>query len=656
MKNAQRMRLIIAAATVWVLLCPRTLRAEPLPFYMHLTNHEATLYYERVWFTTGDTMWGPVRSNDFIALKGSPAFMDYIITSKDRFLYNNPQDIHFAKPPIFNAPPVYIPHTLSDLRNNASRRVDSDDGRLMTRLTLSGNEVDIQQYELGEPPDDLEQLASERIDNSIIFVDGQVEVSGVLEGNLTIGSAGDMWLIDDIRYAGSDSLNGYFDAAEMESMFGLASEGNIIIADTRANGRENGWDGGAEPEAIDHHSIIINAAVIALGESFTIQHQNDDWEMYQGPTPDERGLIHLTGSVTQWRHGYVHRSNHTGTGYSRDYHYDFRFRLNVPPGLQAENAMDIPGADYDRVIVTGGALAMGSTVRTLIMYPGSSLNLSGDPALVVRDSLIAMGTESEPVHFYNWYPYNGLSTSIEVRGGDLSCVDLSHLRSEYDVFGRISADSIRVAHSRLAGEYRFQGDIRMDSSFFATNVELTGWGDILLRRSLLLDGVIIRGQSPNCSIINNTVVGGWSAGIRLERFGVADIRNNIIAFNRWGIINEHWDAPLLEYNCVYGNTRGDYVDCEAGEGSISRDPLFEDARRGDYRLAWNSPARDAGDPDSPHDPDGTRADMGAYYTDVLAVDTDNEAKAEVEVEGLMVRPNPFNTRAVSSYKYKYQVG
>ena len=50
-----------------------------------------------------------------------------------------------------------------------------------------------------------------------------------------------------------------------------------------------------------------------------------------------------------------------------------------------------------------------------------------------------------------------------------------------------------------------------------------------------------------------------------------------------------------------------------GEGNIDADPQFTDPDNGDFTLQATSPCIDAGDPSSPLDPDGTRADMGAYY-------------------------------------------
>lgn len=48
-----------------------------------------------------------------------------------------------------------------------------------------------------------------------------------------------------------------------------------------------------------------------------------------------------------------------------------------------------------------------------------------------------------------------------------------------------------------------------------------------------------------------------------------------------------------------------------GTGNIDADPLWVDAVNDDLRLLSGSPCIDAGDPASPLDPDGTRADMGA---------------------------------------------
>ena len=91
---------------------------------------------------------------------------------------------------------------------------------------------------------------------------------------------------------------------------------------------------------------------------------------------------------------------------------------------------------------------------------------------------------------------------------------------------------------------------------------------------------------------------------------------------------------------ISGGQQFAFTDVEggyAGQGNIDRDPQFTDPGNGDYRLEWGSPCKDAGDPNSPEDPDETRTDMGAFYLhqeDVphIIVTPDTLAFGDVEAE------------------------
>jgi len=84
--------------------------------------------------------------------------------------------------------------------------------------------------------------------------------------------------------------------------------------------------------------------------------------------------------------------------------------------------------------------------------------------------------------------------------------------------------------------------------------------------------------------------------------GVAELNSSIIWGNR--------DVDIFTANSFsisYSSLLGYYP----GTGNVLADPLFADPSSGDYRLLPGSPCVDAGDPNSPLDADGTRADIGA---------------------------------------------
>lgn len=89
------------------------------------------------------------------------------------------------------------------------------------------------------------------------------------------------------------------------------------------------------------------------------------------------------------------------------------------------------------------------------------------------------------------------------------------------------------------------------------------------------------------------------------------IQNNIIIENQVGIAPAN-NTYTIAYNDVWNNGTN-YSGCSPGIGDISQDPLCIGGNPYCYYLTATSPCIDAGSPLSPPDPDGTTADMGAFF-------------------------------------------
>jgi len=636
---------IVVIALLAVLKLATLMQAEPITYYVYLTNHEVTRFGEIIWWWTPDTLNGPMRSNDYIGLKYSPVFYGWIITAKDEFRYYQPGNIYFAYPPTFNAPPFDFPRNWESLEAIATTHINDANGRNKTWVSFRGGQgVDIYQYPLGG--ERAESLVTHVGTNGrqVIWVDGEVEMEGTIDQQVTVAASGDIYLIDDLRYEGANEW-GRWQEGEVDAMLGVASERNIIIANTEANGRNGGYD--RAPNDMGQHSIVLNGSFIALNESFTFEDQNDDRDQYQGPTPDERGFIWLTGGIAQWRRGYVHRSNNVGTGYGKSWHYDWRLLRNGPPGFGPGEYLDVHG-EYDRLLLLPANYEIDAArVGVLTIMPGATLKLHGVGSLLVTDSLIAIGTAEEPITVEGM---NGGGALRVIQGG-------AYARLEYVNFAEnieltVEGSDAIVNKCRFGGEVSLQGLTDVDSSVFSQRLSVDGFGASKVSRSLMLRGLDIRGRGRSLEVVNNTITTSRGAGVLVRSGEGVVVKNNIVSLCRYGVVNDGQDEPAVSYNCMFDNSDGNYVDCEAGAGAIEADPRFIDRRRENFQLGWGSPCVDVGDPASPRDPDGSRADMGAYYFDHILGAPQDDFGLRILDFGLEVAPNPFNAATTVEYSMK----
>ena len=134
----------------------------------------------------------------------------------------------------------------------------------------------------------------------------------------------------------------------------------------------------------------------------------------------------------------------------------------------------------------------------------------------------------------------------------------------------------------------------------------------------------------NYVTITNNTAEHYGGGMRLSNSNPI-LTNVTIANNKTnnegGGMYLNFSSPIITNSIIWDNIPESlyissgtpfitYSDIEGGwedEGNIDDNPLFFDSENRDFTLQSISPCIDAGNPNLPFDPDGTRTDMGAYY-------------------------------------------
>lgn len=160
----------------------------------------------------------------------------------------------------------------------------------------------------------------------VIYFSGNVGLSGLLNGQVTVYAKGTIVLLDDIKYTWDPVLGN----CNTGDMLGLIASNDIVIADNAINSPQD--VGSGNWRALDDtKDYYIHGVMMALGTSFRVQNFS------VGPTAvnncditvNGRGCIYLSGGLIQNSRGAVGQSN--GRGFAKRYSYDHCAVANPPP-------------------------------------------------------------------------------------------------------------------------------------------------------------------------------------------------------------------------------------------------------------------------------------------------------------------------------------
>lgn len=161
----------------------------------------------------------------------------------------------------------------------------------------------------------------------VVYVEGDVIVSGVVRGQVTLAATGTITIGDDLTYATNPG------SGACRDILGLFAGGNVVVADNTLNAPVVPGRGNNYFTYDDTKDEFIHAVVLTLN-LFTVQNYAS------GATTAERcegalwgrGCLYLTGGIIQRQRGAVGTiRSWGGTGYVKRYSYDSCAFESPPP-------------------------------------------------------------------------------------------------------------------------------------------------------------------------------------------------------------------------------------------------------------------------------------------------------------------------------------
>ncbi|MDR3628266.1 MAG: hypothetical protein P4L45_15590 [Ignavibacteriaceae bacterium] len=272
-----------------------------------------------VWWANQDTVNGPFHTQDYLNVNGHPVFnpgTNYVGTYKGINKYNS------SSSPIINGnlrvgDNLTIPSTgVSTLEALSTSGGHTFTGHDTVFLAFAGDSI---RYKYAYNNSWTSAKTSTFAPNGTIVADNAIlRIQGTLTGKLTVGASytskgGNVYIDDDVVYTTDPRIN-----SSSTDLLGIVAQNNVYVADN--------------PNTANVH---IDAAIYAQSGGFGAQNYN---------TRAKSGYIYLLGGITQNGRlavGTLDSYGNLSTGFSKNYTYDNRLLVNVPPNFPSTGSYEV---------------------------------------------------------------------------------------------------------------------------------------------------------------------------------------------------------------------------------------------------------------------------------------------------------------------------
>lgn len=282
-----------------------TVRQVSYSRYIYLTDTE-TRSGSRIWFIGVDIIRGPLHTNGQLNIVDNPTFEGPVSTvSSSINYYHGPPPLDnpdFRESLTLGAPRIQLPEAsyiltgINEAANNGGLYLTGN-----TTITfLSNGTMNVTNTAMSWSNQNMSLPA-----NGAIFVNnGNINLSGILAGQVTVGNQGsgkNIYILNNILYANDPRTD-----PSSTDMLGIVSGNNVIISSSAPNNLE------------------IDGYILALNKSFYLENYASGMKgtltLFGGITQDERGPVGTFNSSTGQK----------ASGYTKDYVYDERFQNTAP--------------------------------------------------------------------------------------------------------------------------------------------------------------------------------------------------------------------------------------------------------------------------------------------------------------------------------------